>query len=128
MIRPIYLYGSEVLRQVAAPADLKDKEYLDNLITDMTFQGATDDELVRAVKHSMVVIDTGKHKLNYKQSYIDNNIAELPCSLFRYVVSQQRTLKVYGTVRRVVYFHPSSIIPLMILVREVDRVNFRKQN
>ena len=35
MIRPIYLYGSEVLRQVATPADLKDKEYLDNLITDM---------------------------------------------------------------------------------------------
>lgn len=48
-----------------------------NLITDMTFQGATDEELVRAVKHSMVVIDTGKHRLNFKQSYIDNGIAEL---------------------------------------------------
>ena len=35
MIRPIYLYGSEVLRQVATPADLSDREYLDNLVTDL---------------------------------------------------------------------------------------------
>ena len=48
-----------------------------NLITDMTIQGATNDELARAVKHSMVVIDAEKHKLNYQQSYIDNNIAAL---------------------------------------------------
>ncbi len=48
-----------------------------NLITDMTLHGATDAELARAVKHSMVVIDAEKHKLNYKQSYIDNDIAQL---------------------------------------------------
>lgn len=48
-----------------------------NLITDMTLQGATQDELARAVRHSMVVIDAEKHKLNYKQSEIDNNIAAL---------------------------------------------------
>ena len=48
-----------------------------NLITDMTIGGATTDELVRAVKHSMVVIDAQKHKLNYKQSEIDNGIDEL---------------------------------------------------
>lgn len=48
-----------------------------NLITDMTLQGATPDELARAVRHSMVVIDAEKHKLNYKQSEIDNNIAAL---------------------------------------------------
>ena len=35
MIKPIYLYGSEVLRKVAAPADLSDKDYLDGLITDL---------------------------------------------------------------------------------------------
>ena len=35
MVRPIYLYGSEVLRQVAAPADLNNKEYIDNLVADM---------------------------------------------------------------------------------------------
>jgi predicted transcriptional regulator len=48
-----------------------------NLITDMTLQGATQSELARAVRHSMVVIDAGKHKLDYKQSEIDNNIAAL---------------------------------------------------
>jgi DNA-binding CsgD family transcriptional regulator len=48
-----------------------------NLITDMTIKGASDDEIARAVKHSMVVIDAEKHKLNYTQSYIDNNIAQL---------------------------------------------------
>lgn len=48
-----------------------------NLITDMTLQGATDDEIARAVKHSMVVIDAYKHDLDYSQSYKDNNINEL---------------------------------------------------
>lgn len=48
-----------------------------NLITDMTIKGAQSDEIARAVRHSMVVIDAEKHKLNYKQSYTDNNIGEL---------------------------------------------------
>ena len=48
-----------------------------NLITDMTLKGATEDELARAVRHSMVVIDAEKHKLDYKQSEVDNNIASL---------------------------------------------------
>ena len=48
-----------------------------NLITDMTLQGADDSEIARAVKHSMVVIDAEKHKLDIKASYSDNNIGEL---------------------------------------------------
>ncbi len=48
-----------------------------NLITDMTLGGASESEIVRAVKHSMVVIDAEKHKLDYKQSEKDNGIAEL---------------------------------------------------
>lgn len=48
-----------------------------NLITDMTLQGAKPEELARAVKHSMVVIDAEKHKLDYHQSERDNGIAEL---------------------------------------------------
>lgn len=48
-----------------------------NLITDMTLKGAKPDEIARAVRHSMVVIDAEKHKLNYRQSYIDNGIAAL---------------------------------------------------
>ena len=50
---------------------------ISNLITDMTLLGASDQELARAVKHSMVVIDAAKHKLNYKLSEKENNIAEL---------------------------------------------------
>lgn len=50
---------------------------ISNLITDMTIQGASNDELARAVRHSMVVIDAEKHKLDYKQSYVDNNISQL---------------------------------------------------
>ena len=50
---------------------------ISNLITDMTLAGATDDDLIKAVKHSMVVIDAEKHKLNYKQSELDNDIASL---------------------------------------------------
>lgn len=50
---------------------------ISNLITDMTLIGASDDELARAVRHSMVVIDAEKHKLDYKQSEIDNDIATL---------------------------------------------------
>lgn len=50
---------------------------ISNLITDMTLKGANTDELARAVRHSMVVIDAEKHGLDYKQSYIDNGIADL---------------------------------------------------
>ena len=48
-----------------------------NLITDMTIKGAKDDELARAVRHSMVVIDAEKHHLDWQQSALDNGIAEL---------------------------------------------------
>ena len=50
---------------------------ISNLITDMTLKGATQEELARAVKHSMVVIDAEKHGLDYKQSEADNGIAAL---------------------------------------------------
>lgn len=55
----------------------KEMGVVSNLITDMTLKGATQDELARAVRHSMVVIDAEKHKLDYKQSEIDNGIASL---------------------------------------------------
>ena len=48
-----------------------------NLITDMTIKGADVNEIARAVRHSMVVIDAEKHGLNYKKSMVDNGIAEL---------------------------------------------------
>ena len=50
---------------------------ISNLITDMTLLGADDKQLARAVRHSMVVIDAEKHKLDYRQSAKDNNISAL---------------------------------------------------
>ena len=48
-----------------------------NLITDMTIQKAPMDEIARAVKHSMVVIDAEKHHLDYKRSYAEQGIPAL---------------------------------------------------
>ena len=58
---------------------------ISNLITDMTLKGASNDELAAAVRHSMVVIDAEKHKLNYKQSEIDNNISALKKTYQRHI-------------------------------------------
>lgn len=63
--------------RMTKPGTQKHMGNVSNLITDMTIKGATDEEMARAVRHSMVVIDAEKHKLNYKQSEIDNNIAQL---------------------------------------------------
>ena len=66
---------------------------ISNLITDMTLSGgATDDEKARAVKHSMVVIDAEKHKLDYKRSEIENDIASLKRKY-------QRTVREDGTIK-----------------------------
>lgn len=72
----------EGMRYIKNPITKKDSTQIEmgiisNLITDMTVGGATDSELARAVRHSMVVIDAAKHKLDYKQSEIDNDIAGL---------------------------------------------------
>lgn len=65
---------------------------ISNLITDMTLGGADRKELARAVRHSMVVIDAAKHKLDYKQSEIDNDIAGLKRKY-------QRTVQPDGTIK-----------------------------
>ena len=66
---------------------------ISNLITDMTLSGgASDDEKARAVKHSMVVIDAEKHKLDYKRSEIENDIASLK-------KKYQRTVREDGTIK-----------------------------
>lgn len=48
-----------------------------NLITDMSVSDFSTSDIAKAVKHSMVVIDSEKHHLDYKQSYKDNDIAKL---------------------------------------------------
>lgn len=72
--------GKKVTTQVPLVTD-KSKQALmgsvSNLITDMTIQGASEADIAKAVRHSMVVIDCVKHHYDYKQSAIDNGIAEL---------------------------------------------------
>lgn len=59
---------------------------ISNLITDMTLSADVNDaDLAAAVRHSMVVIDANKHKLDYKKSEIDNNIAALNKKYRRYI-------------------------------------------
>lgn len=50
---------------------------ISNLIADMTLFGAPAEDMAKAVRHSMVVIDAAKHKLDYKRSEIENDIPEL---------------------------------------------------
>lgn len=69
-----HVEGAKIMSEKAKP---KQMGVISNLITDITLAGASDDELARAVRHSMVIIDAAKHKLNYEQSYIDNRIEDL---------------------------------------------------
>ena len=69
--------GKTGVKLITKSETQKQMGMISNLITDMTLKGAPEDEIARAVKHSMVVIDAEKHKLDYKQSEKDNGIAEL---------------------------------------------------
>jgi hypothetical protein len=83
-------FGEKV--QIMARTDMEMGK-ISNLITDMTLSGgATDEEMTRAIKHSMVVIDAEKHKLDYKRSEVENNIAQLKSKY-------QRTLQPDGTIK-----------------------------
>ena len=77
----------------------RDKQHemgkITNLIADMTAQGAPQDEVVRAVKHSMVVIDAEKHKLDYKTSEKVFNIKELK-ERYQGHISDKTGRTVYG--------------------------------
>lgn len=50
---------------------------ISNLITDMSIKGADINDVAKAARHSMVIIDAEKHNLNYKQSAKDNQISRL---------------------------------------------------
>lgn len=69
-----YVEGCRVMKKSEKQ---KEMGVISNLITDMTLRGAPEGDIVRAVKHSMVVIDAEKHKLDYKRSEKENGIAEL---------------------------------------------------
>jgi hypothetical protein len=67
----------EGMKRMSARTKAIEMGQVSNLITDMTIRGASTQELARAVRHSMVVIDAEKHNLNYRQSAIDNGIPQL---------------------------------------------------
>lgn len=69
--------GKTGIRLLSKEATQIEMGKISNLITDMTLKGAPESDIAKAVKHSMVVIDAHKHKLDYKQSEIDNDIATL---------------------------------------------------
>lgn len=71
------IYQNKSLPEMKTKTRNTEMGKVSNLITDMTIKGASPDELARAVKHSMVVIDAKKHSLDYKKSYVDNGIASL---------------------------------------------------
>lgn len=48
-----------------------------NLLTDMTLMGADQEDIEKVVKQAMIVIDSVKHKLDYKRAYVDNDIRNI---------------------------------------------------
>lgn len=73
----------------------KEMGMITNLITDMQIQGATPEHVVRAVKHSMVVIDAEKHKLDFNRSAQDNGIKQLR-ELYQTSILPDGSIKVGG--------------------------------
>ena len=69
--------GKTGIRLLSKEATQIEMGKVSNLITDMTLKGAPESDIVKAVKHSMVVIDAAKHKLDYKRSEQENDIATL---------------------------------------------------
>ena len=64
-------------------------EIMLTLITDMTIHGASRSELARAVRHSMVVIDSHKYNLDYIQSANDHGIAQLKAKYQTFVDEEE---------------------------------------
>jgi hypothetical protein len=69
--------GYEGMKKMDARTKQQEMGQVSNLITDMTIHRASPTKIAQAVRHSMVVIDAENHGLNWKQSAIDNGIAQL---------------------------------------------------
>jgi predicted transcriptional regulator len=74
---PRALYKNDTLPKMPDKTKQRLMGEASNLITDMTVMGASDEKIIRAVKHSMVVIDAQKHSLDYRASFRENGIAAL---------------------------------------------------
>ena len=69
--------GYEGMKKMDSATKQQEMGKVSNLITDMTVQKAPIEDIVLAVKHSMVVIDAEKHGLNWKLSEKENEIQRL---------------------------------------------------
>ena len=69
--------GYEGMPEMSPKTKAMQMGLVSNLITDMTIKGAPNEEIARAVRHSMVVIDAEKHKLDWRRSARDNGISAL---------------------------------------------------
>lgn len=72
-----YKEGQKAVWKKGSTREQTQMGIVSNLITDMYQKGASDEELARAARHSMVIIDTAKHKLDWNSSYYENGIPEL---------------------------------------------------
>ncbi len=99
-----------------------------NLIMDMTLKGASDEELACATKHSMVVIDSAKHHLDYEASKRDNNIdaltkrwkGHIDPETGRYSVGASTLLTLAGSEARVPLRQGSGVID-----KETGEITYR---
>ena len=70
--------GYEGMKQISEQYQQIQMGMVTNLITDMTLKGCSNpDELARAVKYSMVIVDSYKHNLDYKTCFEECRIQEL---------------------------------------------------
>ena len=69
--------GYPGMKKMSEQHKQKEMGIVTNLVNDMTLKGAQPEEIVRAVKHTMVVIDAPKHGLNWKLSEKENGIKQL---------------------------------------------------
>lgn len=67
----------EGMKKMSAKQKGTEMGKVSNLITDMTIRQAPHAEIVRAVRHSMAVIDAEKHPIDWKASARANGIKEL---------------------------------------------------
>jgi hypothetical protein len=65
------------MKRMTARQKQQEMGNVSNLITDMTIKGAEPNEIARAVRHSMVVIDAEKHNLDFRASAQANGIHAL---------------------------------------------------
>lgn len=119
-------YANKIMKKGADQQ--KQMGMVSNLIMDMTLKGASDEELACATKHSMVVIDSAKHHLDYEASKRDNNIdaltkrwkGHIDPETGRYSVGASTLLTLAGSEARVPLRQGSGVID-----KETGEITYR---